>query len=64
MRTLKLTHEQIETLEKALSIAAKQTFELFKNVSKVDESIGLSIYKIENQICDLATDIKNGDLDV
>lgn len=76
MRTIKLTHEEISLLLRALGIAEQQTAEIRKkyietlvNVRGVDnlsetakETNGL--FELETMFADLLIDIKTGEKDV
>lgn len=76
MRTLKLTHEEIAIIQRALGIAEMKFNELRKhyieqvvNVRGVDNreetrrETDIMVEK-ENEYCDLLLDIKNGSKDV
>ena len=64
MRTIKLTHEQIEIIETALKMAAKETYKLFEQTAQVDKSVSLILLQKEGIITDFANSLKNGKLDV
>ena len=75
-RTLKLTHEEIATIKRALGIAELKFFELRKNyieqvvnVRGVDNLTDVrkeadQMFDIENVFCDLLMSIDNGEKDV
>jgi hypothetical protein len=73
MRTIKLTHEQIGTILRALGIAENSFYEARKNyISQLVNVRGVDkeatketdvMLKKENEFCDLLFSIKNGDLD-
>jgi uncharacterized secreted protein with C-terminal beta-propeller domain len=76
MRTLKLTHEQVAIIQRALGIAEmhfstmrKQYIESCVNVRGVDnrdeirKEADIMVMR-ENEYCDLLMDIKAGELDV
>jgi len=75
MRTLKLSHEEISIIQRALGIAENEFFNLRKkylgavvNIRGVDSSLARAeadlMMEKENEFCDLLMDIKNGDKDV
>lgn len=67
MRTIKLTHEQIELLVNSLFIAsAEYQAQFAEQAAKfpADNEAGKYWFDKGNKIYDLATDIKNGKLDV
>jgi len=76
MRTLKLTHEEIALIQRALGIAEKQLFNMRKaylddlvNVRGVDNLTETRkeadvLFDKENQFCDLLLAIKGGEKDV
>lgn len=64
MRTIELTHEQIEIIEASLKMAARVTYKLFEQTAQVDKSVSLILLQKEGIITDLANSLKNGKLDV
>lgn len=76
MRTLKLTHDEIELIQRALGIAELKFNDARKHyISKLVTVRGVNnpaeaikeadfLLKKENEFCDLLLDIKNGDKDV
>ena len=76
MRTLKLTHEEIAIIQRALGIAEMKFNELRENymkqvvnvrgvdsLSEARKESDIMLAK-ENEFCDLLLDIKNGSKDV
>ena len=76
MRTLKLTHEEIAIIQRALGIAEMKFNELRKNyIEQVVNVRGVdnltetrkeanAMFEKENEFCDLLMAIKNGERDV
>lgn len=75
MRKLKLTHEEIEILQRALGIAENKFYEI--RSSYIRETINVRgvnkdelrketdiIFQKENEFCDLLMAIKNGEKDI
>lgn len=75
MRKLKLTHEEIEILQRALAIAENKFYEI--RSSYIRETINLRgtskdelmketdiFFEKENEFCDLLLSIKNGEKDI
>jgi len=66
MRTLQLTHEQIEIIENAMRVAERTYNELFERTVKVDGSSEATkmYFNKANDINDLHRLIRSGELDV
>lgn len=65
MRTLKLTHEQIEILQSALNRAYNQQLKIITdNARVISEQTKAEILKTANEFDDLYSLISEGDLDV
>ena len=76
MRTLKLSHEEVALLLRALGIPENQVFQIkdsyiknLVNVRGVDSITSTrketdAMTELENKFCDLLLDIKNGSKDV
>lgn len=69
MRTIKLTHEQVETILNALSIAEKATQKLLLDAKTLlldthHIKKAIAIDYIRREFSDMKESIENGDLDV
>ena len=66
MRTLQLTHEQIEIIENAMRVAERTYNELFEQAVKVDGASEATkkYFNTANDINDLHRLIGSGELDV
>jgi 1,2-phenylacetyl-CoA epoxidase catalytic subunit len=76
MRTIKLSHAEIETLQRALGIAEMQMSELRQNYLKTVVNVrGVTqleltrkeadgMFNLENDFCDLLIKIKKGEADI
>jgi hypothetical protein len=63
MRTLKLSHEQIQLIEQALKIAEKECIDLSQRMIKMDYD-GKTMYDKSCDFYDLKMEIVNGKADV
>lgn len=65
MRTLQLTHEQLETIENAMRVAETAYNELYERIVKVDggSEAAKRYFNKANDIIDLRREIGRGDLD-
>jgi hypothetical protein len=65
MRTLKLTHQEIEILEKALVFAYNQQLETVRNMSVIfDDDARQQVINSANMFDDLRSKINNSEADV
>jgi hypothetical protein len=65
MRTLKLTHQEIEILEKALAFAYNQHFKTVRNMNVIfDDDTWQQVINNANMFGDLRSKINNSEADV
>ena len=71
MRTLKLTHEQIELIQKALSLAEMHYAKIHEQIISAENSMRFNVDKIDSSFflesckyADINIDITNGDKDI